>query len=65
MGACAGTETAALWGVLLISSYLVLFVKFYRDTYITSKRGRAGIKAKKSHYRSAHDPSGTLSDGSK
>ncbi|RKP10638.1 fatty acid elongase [Thamnocephalis sphaerospora] len=48
MGTCAGTETAALWGALLLSSYLVLFIKFYRDTYIKQQRGRAAVKAKKS-----------------
>jgi fatty acid elongase 3 len=48
MGTCAGTETAAFWGAFLISSYLVLFIKFYRDTYIKQKRGRDAVKAKKS-----------------
>ncbi|KAI0825120.1 elongase of fatty acids ELO [Trametes gibbosa] len=33
LGSCAGTESAAVFGCLLLSSYLLLFVKFYIDTY--------------------------------
>ncbi|TBU35256.1 GNS1/SUR4 membrane protein [Dichomitus squalens] len=32
-GSCAGTETAALFGCGLLSSYLVLFIQFYIQTY--------------------------------
>ncbi|KAJ1651390.1 Fatty acyl-CoA elongase/Polyunsaturated fatty acid specific elongation enzyme [Dispira simplex] len=33
MGTCAGTESAALFGVLLLSSYLFLFIQFFFKTY--------------------------------
>jgi len=33
MGDCAGTETAAVFGCVLLSSYLGLFIKFYFQTY--------------------------------
>jgi len=33
MGDCAGTEAAALFGCGVLSSYLILFIKFYIDTY--------------------------------
>ncbi|KAH8084681.1 putative fatty acid elongase [Filobasidium floriforme] len=33
MGDCAGSESAALFGVGLLSSYLFLFIAFYRATY--------------------------------
>ncbi|KAI7865422.1 GNS1/SUR4 family-domain-containing protein [Spinellus fusiger] len=33
MGSCAGTETSALFGCALLSSYLLLFINFYRITY--------------------------------
>lgn len=33
MGNCAGTESAALLGCGLLSSYLVLFINFYIQTY--------------------------------
>jgi hypothetical protein len=32
-GTCAGTENAALFGCGLLSSYLLLFINFYRLTY--------------------------------
>ncbi|KAF9113718.1 hypothetical protein BGX27_000932 [Mortierella sp. AM989] len=32
-GTCAGTESAALFGCGLLSSYLLLFINFYRLTY--------------------------------
>jgi hypothetical protein len=37
---CAGTESAALLGCGLLSSYLVLFIKFYIETY----KKPAGVK---------------------
>ncbi|KAL9552518.1 hypothetical protein MBANPS3_003731 [Mucor bainieri] len=40
MGSCAGTETSALFGCALLSSYLVLFINFYRITY-QAKRAAA------------------------
>ncbi|KAJ1967415.1 Fatty acyl-CoA elongase/Polyunsaturated fatty acid specific elongation enzyme [Dimargaris xerosporica] len=33
MGACAGTESSALFGCLLLSSYLLLFLQFFGKTY--------------------------------
>ncbi|KAI8977882.1 GNS1/SUR4 family-domain-containing protein [Pilobolus umbonatus] len=33
MGNCSGTETSAIFGCALLSSYLVLFINFYRITY--------------------------------
>ncbi|OJT15828.1 hypothetical protein TRAPUB_3426 [Trametes pubescens] len=33
LGSCAGTETAAVFGCVLLSSYLLLFIQFYIATY--------------------------------
>jgi hypothetical protein len=33
MGSCSGTETSAIFGCALLSSYLLLFINFYRITY--------------------------------
>nr|CAG8473805.1 1905_t:CDS:2 [Entrophospora candida]CAG8524441.1 5643_t:CDS:2 [Entrophospora candida] len=49
-GSCAGSERAAIFGCGLLSSYLLLFIGFYRKTYnakpstITSK-GKTSVKA--------------------
>lgn len=40
MGKCAGEEFAALAGIGIISSYLVLFISFYIATY--NKAAKAG-----------------------
>jgi hypothetical protein len=41
IGDCAGSEGAALFGCGLLSSYLVLFIAFYKATY-----KKTGAKAK-------------------
>lgn len=46
MGSCAGTETSALFGCALLSSYLVLFINFYRITYQAKKKAAAARKLK-------------------
>ncbi|ORZ03196.1 GNS1/SUR4 family-domain-containing protein [Syncephalastrum racemosum] len=45
MGSCAGTETSALFGCGLLSSYLFLFINFYRMTYQKTKKAiKKGIQ---------------------
>ncbi|KAJ1728116.1 Fatty acyl-CoA elongase/Polyunsaturated fatty acid specific elongation enzyme [Coemansia biformis] len=44
-GDCAGTETAAVFGCALLSSYLLLFVQFFQRTY--SKKQAAKRQAAK------------------
>lgn len=41
-GTCAGTEGSAALGVGLLTSYLFLFIAFYKKTY--NKRGAKGVK---------------------
>ncbi|KAL7821136.1 fatty acid elongase-like protein [Trichoderma gracile] len=41
-GSCAGREFAAYSGIVILSSYLVLFISFYFATYATKKGGKAG-----------------------
>jgi len=40
---CAGTETAALLGCGLLSSYLVLFINFYIQTYQKPTKGKKPV----------------------
>ena len=42
---CAGTDFGAAMGVGIISSYLLLFVDFYIQTYKKSKKRRAEARA--------------------
>lgn len=37
LGSCSGTEYAALSGMGVLSSYLVLFILFYQKTYLQKK----------------------------
>ncbi|KAG0045599.1 hypothetical protein BGZ83_009219 [Gryganskiella cystojenkinii] len=41
-GKCSGTEGAALFGCGLLSSYLLLFINFYRLTYNAKAKAAAG-----------------------
>ncbi|CAL1695813.1 unnamed protein product [Somion occarium] len=43
LGTCAGTEGAAIFGCVLLSSYLVLFINFYIQTYKTPAKGKKAI----------------------
>lgn len=54
-GTCSGTETAALTGMGVLSSYLVLFLIFYQNTYKKTKNAVASAydsKAKKANGKS-------------
>ncbi|KAK7694661.1 hypothetical protein QCA50_001849 [Cerrena zonata] len=42
-GTCAGTEAAAVFGCVLLSSYLVLFINFYIQTYKAPVKGKKPI----------------------
>lgn len=46
VGSCAGEEFAAIAGICILSSYLLLFISFYLATYrkpaaVVKRRGRA------------------------
>ena len=43
LGNCHGTESAAVFGCALLSSYLLLFIKFYIETYKKPARGKKSI----------------------
>lgn len=43
LGTCHGTESAAVFGCVLLSSYLLLFIKFYVDTYKKPTRGKKPV----------------------
>ncbi|KAI8321454.1 GNS1/SUR4 membrane protein [Martensiomyces pterosporus] len=43
-GTCSGTEEAAFFGCMLLSSYLLLFIQFFQRTY--SKKRAASAKVK-------------------
>ncbi|GAA5978454.1 hypothetical protein JCM11641_007950 [Rhodosporidiobolus odoratus] len=59
MGSCAGTEGAALFGCALLTSYLFLFIAFYKKTYnakkaagaskVNAAKGAAAVVAKKTN----------------
>ncbi|CAG8697484.1 5204_t:CDS:2, partial [Ambispora leptoticha] len=46
-GGCAGDHASALFGMGLLSSYLVLFVDFYKQTYSSATRGKESINGVK------------------
>ncbi|KAI0073135.1 GNS1/SUR4 membrane protein [Panus rudis PR-1116 ss-1] len=48
LGSCAGTESAALFGCILLSSYLVLFINFYIQTYKAPVKGKKPVANGKS-----------------
>ncbi|KAI7867292.1 fatty acid elongase [Spinellus fusiger] len=50
-GTCAGSETAAIFGCFILTSYLVLFINFYRLTYNEKAKGLKQ-KANAEHIRS-------------
>lgn len=41
-GSCSGSEGAALFGCALLTSYLFLFISFYKNTYKKGPRGGKG-----------------------
>jgi hypothetical protein len=41
---CAGAESAALFGCALLSSYLFLFIAFYKRTYKAAAAKKAAAK---------------------
>ena len=47
MGKCAGEEYAAIAGIVIISSYLVLFISFYFATYSSGKSEQKAASIKK------------------
>ncbi|BGP12818.1 hypothetical protein JCM10213_008079 [Rhodosporidiobolus nylandii] len=59
MGSCAGTEGAAIFGCALLTSYLFLFIAFYKKTYnakkaagaskVNAAKGAAAVVAKKTN----------------
>jgi GNS1/SUR4 family len=54
MGICAGEEFAAIFGCLLLTSYLFLFIAFYAHTY--SRKGRVRANRALSSGEIAIDP---------
>lgn len=48
IGDCAGSEGAALFGCGLLTSYLFLFIAFYRNTYKKAAKGKAVANGSKS-----------------
>jgi hypothetical protein len=62
-GDCTGTEVAAFFGVVSLSSYLLLFIQFFIETYQKKSRGKGASNgaATNGHAAAADAPAGKAS----